>query len=51
MTFDIHVYGLDHDALDDREKERAADYIHRYLQEEFGLHPDSVGIEGYMEEP
>jgi hypothetical protein len=47
MSFDIHVHGLDEDALSDREKEETAVLIHQLLQEEHDVHPDSVGVEGY----
>lgn len=49
MTFTITVYGAGHDELSDEEKEFLAERIHRALQETHDVHPDSVGIEGYMQ--
>lgn len=49
MTFNIHVYGVDHTVLNDREKEELAMQLHDILQEDFDIHPDSVGVEGYLE--
>ena len=47
---ELLVYGVDPDALSDREKERLAVHVHEYLQEEFDVHPDTVGVEGYRGE-
>lgn len=47
MTFTITVHGTDHDELTDRAKEQLADRVHRVLQEDHDVHPDSVGVEGY----
>lgn len=50
MTFEITVYGADEGELTDVDKEDLADRVHRVLQEDHGVNPDSVGVEGYMEE-
>ena len=47
MTFELTVYGAEHVELSDREKEELAQYVHRALQEDFEVRPESVGVEGY----
>lgn len=49
-TFDIYVNGVGPDALDDHEKENLAIEIHDLLIENFNVFPESVGVEGYMED-
>lgn len=49
MTFDITVYDVDESELSDPEKEDLAMQVHRILQEDYDVHPDSVGVEGYGE--
>jgi hypothetical protein len=45
--FEISVYGGDEEELTDREKEMVAEDIHYYLQEDFDVDVDGVGVEGY----
>lgn len=49
-AFDITVYGEDHTSLSDREKEQVAQRVHDLLREDFGVRPESVGVEGYRED-
>lgn len=49
-AFDITAYGAEHTSLSDREKEQVAQRVHDLLREDFGVRPESVGVEGYMED-
>lgn len=48
--FRMFVHGLDDSDLTDREKEMLAQDVHNLLVERHDLNPETVAVEGYMED-